>query len=74
MRYYVTRTNVMTGSVHYLRHNPPKWSSVIFESAYGKARCGKYRKKFANRHVRRLNAMLNPLMRKNIIYGLEAAE
>lgn len=74
MRYYVTRTNTVTGTVHYRIHNPDPRRIIQFVEAYNKPRCGKYRKKFANRHVRRLTAMLHPLMRKTIIYGIEAAE
>ena len=74
MRYYVTRTNVMTGTVHYLRHRPPKWCSRIFVGPNETARCGKYRKTFATRHLRKLTSKQSPLLRKTIIYGLEAAE
>lgn len=74
MRYYVTRTNVMTGTVHYLIHKRQRWTSVIFVGPEQKARCGKYRKKFATRHLRKLTSMQSPLVRKTIVYGLEAAK
>lgn len=74
MRYYVTRTNTVTGTVLYRIHNPDPRRVLHFVESYNKPICGKYRKKFANRHVRRLTAALHPLMRKHIVYGLEAAE
>ena len=74
MRYYVTRTNTVAGTVHYRIHNPDPGRVVEFVGPVNKPICGKYRKKFANRYVRQLNAERHPLMRKTIIYGIEAAE
>ena len=73
MRYYVTRTNTVTDIVHYRIHNPDPRRLVHFVGPLNKPICGKYRKKFALRHARRLNAERHSLMRKTIIYGIEAA-